>query len=383
VNFPAEHTVEPSRNKPLLATQEKRCCLTLNPPRKTEKQKTVMVLGVERGGTSMAAGVLRALGVNMGDRAGLNHEDPKFLVDDVEKLSARIAGRNKRSDVWGFKVPKLVHRLSFFEKNLRNPYYIIVFRNLLAIADSWQQRGAGDSIDVMERAFKYYDLIMDHCRRTNRPVLMLNYERAVGSEAGKEETARELAAFLGVELTEQSLARAVGMITGDGQGYLNLPEHFFAVTATMEMPERRPLELVLQTPELIGRNGWIDFDAPQKKLVFIRPDKQPLPPAFWLRVNLDVSRGVDLSTCPVRFYFDFIGALFPGHCARPPVQRGVNHFFVETSGMAKALAIGPLQIPAKFRVEAAAYEAIPADAELLPRISIADDVRRPDVQAHA
>jgi hypothetical protein len=380
MNSPLESVVQPLRNKPLLATQEKRCCLVLNPPHKSENQKTVMVLGVERGGTSMAAGVLRALGVNMGDRAGLNHEDPQFLIDDVEKLSNRIAARNKRSDVWGFKVPKLVHRLTFFEKNLRNPYYIIVFRNLLAIADSWQQRGAGSSIDVMDRAFEYYNLIMAHCRQTNRPVLMLNYERAVGSDAGKEETARALAAFLGLDLSDQSLARAVGMITGDGKGYLNLPEHFFAVTATTEMPERRPLELSLRTPELVGRDGWIDFDTQQKKLIFTRPGNEQLPPAFWLRVELDVSRGVDLSSCPLRIYFDFIGALFPAHCARPTVQRGLNYLYVETSGMATALAFGPLQVPAQLRIEAVAYQAMPDDAELVSETAIAENLRRPDAR---
>jgi hypothetical protein len=118
----------------------------------------------------------------------------------------------------------------------------------------------------------------------------------------------------------------------------------------------------------------------KKKLIFVRPDNQPLPRAFWLRVDLDVSSGIDLKTCPLRIYFDFIGALFPAHCARPPVRRGVNYFFVETSGKAAALAFGPLQVPARFRLEAAAYEAAPEDAELLPRISIPDDVRRPDVQ---
>ena len=40
------------------------------------------MLGVERGGTSMVAGVVRAMGINLGDHAGRNHEDPNFLKDD-------------------------------------------------------------------------------------------------------------------------------------------------------------------------------------------------------------------------------------------------------------------------------------------------------------
>ena len=93
-------------NKPTLGTKVKNVCLVLNPPRRIPVRRTLVVLGVERGGTSMVAGVLRALGVPMGDRAGLNHEDPAFLKDDPDKLRRAIRTRNKQHDMWGFKVPK-------------------------------------------------------------------------------------------------------------------------------------------------------------------------------------------------------------------------------------------------------------------------------------
>jgi hypothetical protein len=97
-------------------------------------------------------------------------------------------------------------------------------------------------------------------------------------------------------------------------------------------------------------------------------------------VDLDVSRGVDLSSCPLRIYFDFIGALFPAHCARPTVQRGENYFFVETSGRAKALGFGPLQVPVRFRIQPVAYEAAPNDEALAMQVAIADNLRRPDAR---
>jgi len=116
-------------NTPTLATKEKNITLDLNRKRKIPSQRTVVVLGVERGGTSMAAGVIRGLGVDLGARAGLNHEDPLFLTEEQPRLANRIKMRNKETDVWGFKVPKASLMLDFYEKHLRNPYYVIVYRN--------------------------------------------------------------------------------------------------------------------------------------------------------------------------------------------------------------------------------------------------------------
>ncbi len=364
-------------NRPLLATTSKRATFAFNKPWLGEKKKTVMVLGVERGGTSMVAGMLRALGVNMGERVGFNHEDPRFLADDLAVLGQRIKVRNKEADVWGFKVPKLVQHLDFFESNLRNPYYVIVYRNMLSVADSWLQRGGGTVFDVVDRTLGYYTRIIEHCKKTSRPVLMLNYERAVGSDEGRNETVRALGDFLSIDVDDDMLARALGMITGDGAGYLNLPEHFFAVTATESMPERRSLDLNLQTTDLAGPDGWINFDVLKKKLVFSNPARPVLPRTFWLRIDLDIESRIDMSICPLRIYFDYIGAFFPAHCARPPVRRGVNYFFVETSGRAKAFALGPLGVPMRIRAQAEAFQAEPGDSPVAFG-PIADNLARPD-----
>ena len=92
--------------------------------RKHPAKRTFVVAGVERGGTSMVAGVCRALGVNFGDKAGLNHEDPAFLKENTSQLKQAIKLRNEKCDVWGFKAPKASLYLDFFEKNLRHPFYI-------------------------------------------------------------------------------------------------------------------------------------------------------------------------------------------------------------------------------------------------------------------
>lgn len=351
---PAQDMATP-KNKPLMATGRKSVCLIVREPRDgTETHRTIVVLGVERGGTSMVAGVLRALGVDLGRRAGLNHEDPQFLRDDERHLRRVIAQRNQQTPVWGFKMPKAVFHLDLLEETLRNPYYVIVHRNLAAIADSWQQRGAGSYLDTLDRALEYHTRLNAHCRKTERPVMLVNYERAAKDPAAM---VAELSAFLRLQPGEEEVRRAESMVTGDGSGYVNLPEHFFTVTPCSELPERPSLPTSDNAAEVAGPDGWITFNNLKTKLVHRPTGDGRLPADFWLRLTLDAPEDLDLSTNPVRIYFDFIGEMFPGHCARPTLRRGVNVLFVETSGNASGLGIGPLAAGIRLKVEAQLFQA--------------------------
>lgn len=352
--------IEPAQtsNKPSAATGVKKPCLIVHPPIPAETQKTIVVLGVERGGTSMVAGVIRALGINMGRRAGLNHEDPRFMAEEEAKLVRAIKERNAEDKVWGFKMPKAVNKLDFFDKKLRAPYYVIAHRNLAAVADSWEQRGAGQYLDVLQRSLDYHQLILQHLRQSTRPALLVNYER---SAQERELTVREIATFLNLDVDEAALQRAADMITGDGKGYVNLPEHFFNVAPARGMPQRPRLAVVSNAEEVVDADGWVTFENFRKKLVLALPGGGNLPRKFWLRLDLEAPATLDLSTLPVRIYFDFIGEMFPGHCARPVLKRGENFLLVETSGFAQALGFGPLETGTRLRLGATLYEAASAD----------------------
>ncbi len=346
-------------NTPTLATKEKNICLSLNTDRKVPKQRTVVVLGVERGGTSMTAGVVRGLGVSMGPRAGLNHEDPLFLTEETDRLKNRIAMRNNENDLWGFKVPKSSLMLDFYEKHLRNPYYIITYRNSLAVADSWVQRGAGTILDVLERSRAYHDALHTHARKTKNPILFLNYERAVQNEDSKYQTAREISTFLGLEEDPAALERAVSMVTGDGKGYVNLPEHFFLVSTTGDAPRGANIPL-----EQFGLENWQpndkvthDTQKPQAKFRLAGDTQQNLPKKLWLKLTFKAGKNVELAENPVRIFFNYTGEYFAGHCARPQLVNGENWLLVETSGNAEDFAFGTISAPSSFNLNAEMFAA--------------------------
>ena len=81
-------------------------------------QKTFIVFGVPRGGTTMIARVAEKLGVCMGSDLPSNYEDSEFnfdkLSDAIKKdqeclastLFAAINRRNAMHDVWGWKYPR-------------------------------------------------------------------------------------------------------------------------------------------------------------------------------------------------------------------------------------------------------------------------------------
>lgn len=352
-------------NKPIAATKNKNPYIIINPGVSAETEKTIVVLGVERGGTSMGAAIIRAIGVNMGDNAGLNHEDPAFLSDDTEVLKKRIIGHNKNHTVWGFKVPKASLFLPFYEKNLRNPYYVVVYRNVAATVDSWQQRATGSPLKTMDRILSFYSHIQKHLHATDRPVILINYERAV---ANKQGTVEALANFIGLDADAALIQRGVSMMTGDGKGYVNLPEHFFKVTPCASMKKREPLYTTNNAAELTGTDGWTTFPTLGKKLEFTPKDAEYFPKSFWISTFFATENDNDHATQPLRIYFDYLGKMFPGHCARPTVRHGVNTFFIETNGKAKAVGFGPLQAGLRFKIEPQFFAATDDDGEDLEEI---------------
>ena len=192
----------------------KNACILVNPPRGAA-EKTVAIYGVQRGGTSMVAAVVGALGIDLAGE-GLNHEDPRFQTASGEALDALIAERDAQGPVWGFKAPQTTLKLDYLETRLRNPHYICVIRNPAAVADSVMMRRGGSAGDQLRRALRFYDKITDLVSRTADPLIIVNYERA---SADPEALVDALIGFLEVDADESLRARALAMVTGDGGGY--------------------------------------------------------------------------------------------------------------------------------------------------------------------
>src|SRR5580692_2235707 len=108
--------------------------------KRVPQEKTLLITGLARSGTSMLAALLQAAGVWLGDHVYQPiNEDAEITqmlrARDLFRLDALIQRQNAKAPIWGFKMPDLHQFLQHDElARFRNPHLIVVFRDPVAIA---------------------------------------------------------------------------------------------------------------------------------------------------------------------------------------------------------------------------------------------------------
>lgn len=202
--------------------------LTTNAIDNSREEKTIVVSGLARGGTSMVSVVLRGLGIAMGVGLNNNHEDIEFysiLNGDTNPRATRsiIDSRNAQHKVWGFKSPLLVEKdvLQTIVESLRNPIVIMVLRNVVGNILSYRERDGLELTDGMQKYLNSLDVIRSFLNVATCPVVGINYEEAA---THPQEFTMSLARILGVDVSQEVLDDASHLISGSGGGYVFLPE---------------------------------------------------------------------------------------------------------------------------------------------------------------
>lgn len=185
--------------------------LGLNLPEKLEEQRTYPIFGTRRGGTSMVAGVARALGLDLGgSELRRNNEDRKFHSAPLPILTEAVRERDAEADVWGWKYPVAGRYMTELSRSLRNPYYIAVYRDPVAAARSQLRRDdetkrRTDRLALHESAISIA-INTGFLLATDRPALLVSNERALEDQEGLID---DIAAFLGVEPPAEPLRSAI------------------------------------------------------------------------------------------------------------------------------------------------------------------------------
>lgn len=195
--------------------------VALNPEASTSKeQKTIIVIGDARSGTSMTASVLLSLGVFLGERrdqAVFEDVDISRLIEarNDEGLSALIEKRNATYDVWGWKRPSTLEHLERILPMLRNPHLVFMFRDPLAIAMRNNISMGADLLKGIENSLNTYGKILTKLKSVSCPVLLVSYEKAL---LKRLEFVEELCRFL--DLPEERAKKSVENIELDRATYL-------------------------------------------------------------------------------------------------------------------------------------------------------------------
>lgn len=204
--------------------------LRRTPSHDNEHKKTFIVLGCGRGGTSMTAGILRVLGVDMGERLTNTHEDLRFKLSLQLSIDPRIwlqnrlcwrrlkelvAERDREADLWGFKSVTAHTYIGRLAPLLRNPYYILVMRNPLDVAFSSERRKGRPWQEMLRLRLRIYRILARFVRRAERPAFVFSYDWALREPASFVDA---LAAFTGLAPSAMARTRAIGFINRD-RGY--------------------------------------------------------------------------------------------------------------------------------------------------------------------
>ena len=191
----------------------------LNLPDSFERQRTYAIFGTRRGGTSMVAGVARALGLDLGgDDLRKNNEDRRFHSAPLPVLWKAVEERNAEAEVWGWKYPAAGRYLTELSRELRNPYYIAVYRDPVAAARSQLKRDKEakrrtERLAIHESASSIA-VNTGFVLASERPTLLISYERALDDQNGLID---DLVAFLGVEPPSESMRAKISEYVEPGQ----------------------------------------------------------------------------------------------------------------------------------------------------------------------
>ena len=176
-----------------------------------ELKRCIIVLGKGRGGTSLTAGILYHLGVNMGDnmkrpnsRNKCGYFENRYTLnfnikvlesnnihinklslpplnsllpfkDGLRKKTKKLVKKIERR-LWGFKDERNLWTFPLYEEFIENPYFIVHYRDAEAIAQSinfWENKSLEHGRDISKQ---YYELVGEFFKKYQYPRLNIHYE---------------------------------------------------------------------------------------------------------------------------------------------------------------------------------------------------------------
>lgn len=185
--------------------------------------RTVVILGIPRSGTTMAAKVLVELGVYMGEQQESSVVEDTEIARLLEKnrdeirLKELIAERDEKHPVWGWKRPEAFRYINRFQHLITRPHFIFLFRDPLAIALRENLSMETDLFQNMQRAQNRYNNIIKFVSSTEYPCLLVSYEKALLKQG---DFVRSVAQFLDLEVDKARVKKARKAIVLDDEQYL-------------------------------------------------------------------------------------------------------------------------------------------------------------------
>jgi len=155
----------------------------LNVPSQQSEQRTIVIVGCARGGTSIPAGMLNKLGVPMFAVSPPVFEDVNLsnaFEEKDDKRLKKIIKKYNAEDTWAWKRPSALNYLDLVESKLRNPYFVYIFRDIMSVANRNKISMGLDLVGCMQSAIHDYQKMVDFIRVSKSPALICSSEKDAG-----------------------------------------------------------------------------------------------------------------------------------------------------------------------------------------------------------
>lgn len=181
----------------------------------------LIIVGINRGGTSAVASSLNALGIFLGNKSNSPVFEDRdlstaFRKRDWKNLKA-IAGKYASAhDVYAWKLPDTRYHLKRIEKTFGKVRFIFVFRDICAISLRKEQSLEEHATESMFDSLRSYSKIIRFAKKTHSEHLFVSYEKLL---ATPEVYASNLLDFLGYDASDENIRKITDVISVSPREY--------------------------------------------------------------------------------------------------------------------------------------------------------------------
>ena len=184
--------------------------------------KTLIVVGIARGGTSLVAGSLHHLGIFGGDKSVPPvFEDVRlstaFEQNNLKEAQQIIEEYNERYHTWCFKRPGSIDYNEKLHNMCRNPIYLFIFKDIFAVSNRNSISMKFDVISGLNKAHNDYSKVINFISNNNLNGFLFSYEKVM---ANKELFVDLLIDIIGKnKVTSEQKASALNFIEPNPKAY--------------------------------------------------------------------------------------------------------------------------------------------------------------------
>ena len=173
-------------------------------------------------GTSFAASVFGRLGVPYSRKADRNigaryeHRELRtaFVEKDGNQISEIATGFSNEYPVWAWKLPAIQREFEFVSELIPNPHFVIIFKEPLSVAARKSDLKGKNTFQSLEQVLTVYRHMAAIASKTELPLLLISYDRAI---ANLENFLPTAASFAGVR--KYDAEKVIAGIHEDGKRY--------------------------------------------------------------------------------------------------------------------------------------------------------------------